>query len=60
MIQTTGKVTEVCKSSQLEDQITVLIATPSPNGSEAARSLEWFVPTGTVKVGTTLKLAFVE
>jgi len=61
MIETTGRGTEVCKFSRLEDQITILVVIPSPIGEEQqTRSLEWAVPTGAVKVGTTVKIAFLD
>lgn len=60
MIETTGRVTEVSKFSRLEDQITILVAMPSPTEEEQqTRSLEWAVPTGTVKVGAIVKIAFL-
>jgi hypothetical protein len=34
MIETTGRVTEVCKFSRLEDQITILVAISSIIGEE--------------------------
>jgi hypothetical protein len=61
MFKATGKVTEVCIFSQLEDQITIEVEMPSNQGaSTETRSLDWAVPAGTVKVGMTVKLAFVE
>ena len=61
MIETTGRVSEVCRLSGLEDEITILATIPSLTGEEQqTRSLEWAVPTGTVKRGTTLKIAFLD
>jgi hypothetical protein len=61
MIEATGKVTEVCKFSRLEDQITILVSIPSAKRGEGEfRSLDWVVPAGTVKVGTTVKVAFID
>jgi len=61
MFETTFKVTEVCKFSQLDDQVTIEVTIPSPVGEKAEiRFLGWAMPTGTVKVGMTVKLAFVE
>jgi hypothetical protein len=61
MFKATGKVTEVCKFSLLEDQITIEVEIPSnQEESTKTRSLDWTVPAGTVKVGMTVKLAFVE
>jgi hypothetical protein len=61
MIETTGRVTEVCKFSRLEDQITILVSIPSIIGEEGERHcLDWVVPTGTVKVGITIKVAFIQ
>ena len=61
MIEITGSVTEVCKFSRLEDQITIQVAIPAPGEEESeTRSLDWVVPTGTVKVGTTIKVAFID
>ena len=60
-LKSTGKVTEVCKFSLLEDQITIEVEIPSNQGeSTETRYLDWAVPAGTVKVGMTVKLAFVE
>jgi hypothetical protein len=60
MIEATGRVTEVCKFSRLEDQITILVSIPSAKGEEGEfRSLDW-VPAGTVKIGTTVKVAFID
>jgi len=61
MFEATGKVTEVCKFSRTDDQITIVVAMPPSIPGEAEdRSLDWLVPSGTVKVGTTLKIAFIE
>ena len=61
MFKSTGKATEVCKFSPLEDQITIEVEIPSSQGeSKEARSLGGRCPAGTVKVGMTVKLAFVE
>jgi hypothetical protein len=61
MLKSKGKVTEVCNFSLLEDQITIEVEIPSNQGeSTETRYLDWAVPAGTVKVGTTVKLAFVE
>jgi hypothetical protein len=61
MFETTGKVTEVCKFSQMDDQITIEATMPCSAGEKAeVRSLDWAVPAGTVKVGATLRLAFIE
>lgn len=61
MIETTGRVTEVCKFSRMEDQITILVAFPSITGEEGeSHCLDWVVPTGTVKVGMTVRVAFIE
>jgi hypothetical protein len=61
MIETIGRVTEVCKFSSLEDHITVVVSISSINGEEGERHcLDWVVPTGTVKVGITVKVAFIE
>jgi hypothetical protein len=61
MLKSTGKVTEVCNFSLLEDQITIEVEIPSNQGeSTETRYLHWAVPAGTVKVGMTVKLAFVE
>jgi hypothetical protein len=61
MFETTGKVTEVCKFSQLDDQITIEVTIPSSAGGQAEiRFFDWAVPAGTVKVGATVKLAFIE
>ena len=61
MIEATGEVTEVCKFSWLEDQITILVSIPSVNEEEGeCRSLDWVVPAGTVEVGTIVKVAFIE
>ena len=61
MLQTIGRVTEVCKFSSLEDQITIVVSIASINGEEGeGHSLDWVVPTGTVKVGTTVKVGFIE
>jgi hypothetical protein len=61
MFKATGKVTEVCKFSLLEDQITIEVGIPSNQGeSTEKRSVDWTVPAGTVKAGMTVKLAFVE
>jgi hypothetical protein len=47
VIETTGRVTEVCKFSRLEDQITILVAIPSITGEEgASHCLDWVVRTG--------------
>lgn len=61
MIETTGRVMEVSRLSGLEDEITILTTILSPTGKEEqTRSLERAVPTGTVKIGTILKLAFLD
>jgi hypothetical protein len=61
MFEATGKVTEVCKLSRTDDQITIVVAMPSSIAEEPEpRSLDWLVPSGTVKVGTTIKIAFIE
>ena len=61
MIEATGRVTEVRKFSQLEDQITIQLTIPSPGEDESEiRSLDWVVPTGTVKIGTTIKGALID
>jgi hypothetical protein len=61
MFKATGKVTEVCNFSLLEDQITIEVEIPSNQGeSTETRYLDWAVPAGTVKVGMKVKLAFVE
>jgi hypothetical protein len=61
MFETTGTVTEVSKFSQLDDQITVEATIPSSAGRKAEiRYLDWAVPAGTLKVGATVKLAFIE
>jgi len=60
-LRSTGKVTEVCNSSLLEDQITIEVEIPSnQRESTEIRHLDWAVPAGTVKVGMKVKLAFVE
>jgi hypothetical protein len=61
MLNSTGKVTEVCKFSSLEDQITIEVEIPSNQGkSPETRYLDWAVPAGTMRVGMTVKLAFIE
>jgi len=61
VFKATGKVTEVCKFSLLEDQITIEVKIPSEPGQAAeTRVLDWAVPAGSVKVGMTVKLAFIE
>jgi hypothetical protein len=61
MFKATGKVTEVCNFSLLQDQITIEVEIPSNQGeSTETRYLDWAVPAGTVKVGMKVKLAFVE
>ena len=61
MIETTGTVTEVCIFSRLEDQISILVLIHSINGEKGGcRSLDWVVPKGTAKVGTTVKVTFIE
>jgi hypothetical protein len=61
MFKPTGRVTEVCKISLLEDQITIEVEIPSNQGeSTETRFFDWAVPAGTVKVGMTVALAFVE
>lgn len=61
MIETTGRVTEVCRLSGLDDEITILATIASPTGEEQkTRSLELAVPTGSVKKGTILKIAFLD
>jgi hypothetical protein len=45
MIETTGKITEVQKSSETEDQITIEIKVPSPLGEEGeTHSYDRIVP----------------
>jgi hypothetical protein len=57
MMETTGRVTEVCKFSPLEDQIIILVSIPSITGEEgASHRLDWVVPTGTVKVAGLIPL----
>jgi hypothetical protein len=60
MIETTGTVTEVCKFSKLEDQITIEVMIPSNTGAEETRSVDWAVPAGTVKEGAAVKILFIE
>jgi len=61
MIETAGRVTEVCKFSRLEDQMIILVSIPLITGEEgASHCLDWVVPTGTAKVGTTVRVAFIE
>ena len=61
MFKATGKVTEVGNFSLLEDQITIEVEIPSNQvESTETRYLDWAVPPGTVRVGMTVKLAFVE
>jgi hypothetical protein len=61
MFETIGNVTEVCKSSQLDDQVTIEVTIPcSVRGKVDIRFLNWVVPIGTLEVGMTVKLAFIE
>jgi hypothetical protein len=46
VIETTGRATEVCKFSRLEDQITILVAIHSITGEEGeSHSLDWVLLT---------------
>jgi hypothetical protein len=61
VVKSRGKVTEVCKYSLLDDQITIEVKIPSKPGLAAeTRVLDWAVPAGSVKVGMTVTLAFIE
>jgi hypothetical protein len=61
MFETTGKVTQVCKLSQVDDQIRIEVTMPaSVEGKAEIRFLDWAVPAGTVKVGMTVKPAIIE
>ncbi|MBV8214240.1 MAG: hypothetical protein JOZ08_13575 [Verrucomicrobia bacterium] len=60
MIETTGTVTEVCKFSKLEDQITIEVVIPSSTEEKETHSVDWAVPAGTVKVGATVRIIFIQ
>jgi hypothetical protein len=60
MIETTGTVTEVCKYSKQEDQITIQVVIPSGTGEEEVRSVDWAVPAGTVREGAAVKIIFIQ
>ena len=60
MLKTTGTVTEVCKFSKLEDQITIEVIMPSDSGEKETRFLDWAVPAGTVKEGAAVKIIFIQ
>ena len=60
MIKTIGTVTEVCKFSKREDQITVEVIIPSSTREKETRSVDWAVPAGTVKKGAAVKLIFIQ
>jgi hypothetical protein len=55
-IETTGRVTEVCKFSRVENQIIILVSIPSITGEEGASHCNSVVPTGTVKVAGLIRL----
>jgi hypothetical protein len=60
MIETTGTVTEVCKFSKREDQITIEVIIPSSTGEKETRFVDWAVPAGTVKEGAAVKIIFFQ
>jgi hypothetical protein len=61
MIETKGKITEVQKFSESEDQITIEMKVPSPLGEEGeTHSHDWIVPAGTAKVGDIVEIAIKE
>jgi hypothetical protein len=60
MIETKGKITEVQKFSETEDQITIEMKVPSPLGEGETHSHDWIVPAGSAKVGDIVEIAIKE
>ena len=61
MLKSTGKVTEVSKFSETEDQMTIESKIPSPLGEEGqTHRHDWVMPAGTAKVGDIVKVEIIE
>jgi hypothetical protein len=60
MFETTGTVTEVCKFSKPEDQITIDFVIPSNTGEKETGSVDWAVPAGNLKEGAAVKIIFIQ